>query len=360
MWAKKETLHAVRAICAVGIVVAHVIPGLFWFTDGHTWRVQILFLLGGSSILAGHHIGKTLRYVATRIYLYMLAWTFIYWAIISQLSPATQAALMSTSDIFALLTTELVRSNSHAIWPLLGMWFLLPFSIALVLATLAHRQLLAKPLWGAFAGLAAIAVGWALGGDPNPDWLQRLTGQIILATGYMALGVVMLSSKPFMDFACRGVTAAGSLVVFTWLQTAFPGGSMVISWLHRSGDIVPEVLQSLVIIPAVFWTAKMLSYSKIVVAIGRKSKAVMSHHLAPVVITNLVLIKYGVARFEDLTLAGFYNTPVLWPLYIAMGVGFPVTAAIGYDRLRHMLRLRSLHPAPQLEAMDQPVGDLRS
>ncbi|MFD2679016.1 hypothetical protein [Camelimonas lactis] len=337
MTASRETLHAIRAICAVGIVVAHVFPSLFWFTGGHTWRVQTMYLLGGASILVVRPLKATLKYVSLRIYGYMILWTAVYWVAISLMPSDVKNNLMKDFSVIELISVQLLKSNSHAIWPLLGMWFLIPFGVALILASMAWRRFGGGGI--IIAGLMAVCGGWLLGSsDPAPFWVVRLVGQIAIAFGYMLLGAALLSSERAVNFLENGVVAATSLLIYTWLGTTYTDGGMIISWLVRRGNIAPQVIQSIAIFPAVFWFASRLSCSQVVVFVGKKSKDVMTHHLMPVVFFNLILVYFGVSTFRDVKLSAFYNANVLWPVYLLLGLSVPVLGSFYGGKLKKVCR----------------------
>lgn len=316
---------ALRGICAIGIIVAHVYPNLFWFAYGYTWRVQVLFLVGGIALLADRSVLSTIKYVAAAFFGYMVFWHAIYGIMISMLPEAERSVMMAARPLWELLSIQFIQSNGHGIGATIGTWFLLPYGAASVIGVALWPMLRSQKGLAAALGVALVFIGWSMGSiDPPPEWTSRIFGQTTIALGYMLVGAWIMSNEHVLTLLRSGWLAAVSLVTFTWLGTAFYHDMLTISWLTANGDIWSDILQSFAVLPALFWVSDRLSGSDLLKKIGAASKDIMTHHLAFALTLNLMFIWLGVATADNLKLGAYAFRHHLWPVYLIGGIAIPL------------------------------------
>lgn len=337
----REELTSVRCLCIIGIVLSHsYIPGLY--ETGYLWRVPILFLLGGLSLIPTRKTTDTAIYVFKSFYMYTCISSAAYMAAVFFVYNGQPNKIISDYNFYSIFLTDIFKGNNHTNALILGSWFLIPYSISLLILTKSKKIIGKFKTIQLFIIFSSFILSLYLIESTVPSWKQRLIAQTSAAMGFMMLGYFTFTNRKTISFIKNGWTVALSTMGAFWIWSAFNRPGIVWSWMKGLGDAYwYSFLATILFIPAIFWIGTKFSNYKTVIMIGKNSKHIMVHHLFGFFLVNLCLSMLGYISLNDVHVFYIFKPKSLWPIYFMSGIMWSLAVSTSLETIKKLYQPRS-------------------
>lgn len=316
-----DHLLGIRCFSIIGIIFSHTYTPYVYET-GNFWRIPVLFLVGGASVIAYRPISSTVKYVFNGFYLYVVAWSLIYLTVLYFIfSGQAPNKFIYSYNLTSTFASDIFIHNNHKNGIILGSWFLIPYALSLIALAATHSIFRQYAIIQLPIAIVLLIISFYLIVPDKMHWTQRIIAQTCLASGLMLLGKLLFTNSTLFKYLQNGWVIVITFGVALLFSQGFGNQHLIWSWMTSKTHYWLMLPTFFLFVPIIFWIGKQVSAYPDARYIGSKSKHIMMHHLFGIFLVNLTLVKLGYVPLEAISPLFVYNGPILWPIYLIAGLG---------------------------------------